>query len=434
MPHRVVAICRDRLAVVGRFFVCTTSLGVRVILACRVKVLVLVGFAELLLVASPTVLVSQQLDWNQKAVVPRLEKNITNTEPDGWNTVGGLVADAKGTLYVLDNQEQRVMVFSADGKLIRSFGRKGQGPGEFQNASGMRIFKDTLWVSDDRNNRLTGFDIATGKFRTLARSSPSAGGMQLALLAFSPSGEWVMTQQQARGADGRSGMALTNERSPSSFSHRVGTRVGTTFFIVEPPRPLVRLLKGGFGRSYSTQPFSSSPLWSVSHDGHSLLHADRRAASSPGRGELLLKSFAPTGAVRWTRSLTYVPRRLTDAEVNKVVAELSTPPTGARPRSNAAAAVKIEIDGVALRDSIERPAYWSPVKGMLSGLDGSIWLLEEGGIAPKQNYYWRLSDSGVPEVRVAVPASHRIIMASRDRVWITYTDSEGMTVLGRYRL
>jgi hypothetical protein len=48
-----------------------------------------------------------------------------------FNSVGGLDVDDAGRIYVTDLEECCVRVFDPEGKLIRTFGRKGQGPGEF---------------------------------------------------------------------------------------------------------------------------------------------------------------------------------------------------------------------------------------------------------------------------------------------------------------
>jgi hypothetical protein len=51
---------------------------------------------------------------------------------------GSLVSvceDDKGDLYVLDQRERKVLKFSPAGRMISTFGRKGQGPGDFQSPS-----------------------------------------------------------------------------------------------------------------------------------------------------------------------------------------------------------------------------------------------------------------------------------------------------------
>lgn len=44
-----------------------------------------------------------------------------------------IVADDSGHIYVLGGVEQRVYVIDSDGRLIRTLGHEGQGPGEFES-------------------------------------------------------------------------------------------------------------------------------------------------------------------------------------------------------------------------------------------------------------------------------------------------------------
>lgn len=69
-----------------------------------------------------------------------------------------LEADADGTLYVLDAVTQRVHVYDAEGRHVRSFGGGGGGPGEFKQAFGMALAPDgALWVADPGSLRYTAF-------------------------------------------------------------------------------------------------------------------------------------------------------------------------------------------------------------------------------------------------------------------------------------
>jgi hypothetical protein len=54
-----------------------------------------------------------------------------------FGPIGGVARDADGNSYVLDYQLNTVHVISAEGEYIRSIGREGEGPGEFQDPSGI---------------------------------------------------------------------------------------------------------------------------------------------------------------------------------------------------------------------------------------------------------------------------------------------------------
>ena len=46
-------------------------------------------------------------------------------------------ADADGNVYLLDGQISEIQVFDPEGELLRTIGRQGEGPGEFQNGADM---------------------------------------------------------------------------------------------------------------------------------------------------------------------------------------------------------------------------------------------------------------------------------------------------------
>lgn len=59
-----------------------------------------------------------------------------------FGVLSSVASDADGTLYLLDQQLNEVMVFSKDGEYLRSIGREGEGPGEFRRPSGLFLTPD----------------------------------------------------------------------------------------------------------------------------------------------------------------------------------------------------------------------------------------------------------------------------------------------------
>lgn len=67
--------------------------------------------------------------------------------------------DSNENIYVVDGQENRILVFEPTGRYVRSFGRSGQGPGEFQLPTKIRSgLGSRIWVWDSRNSRMQVFD------------------------------------------------------------------------------------------------------------------------------------------------------------------------------------------------------------------------------------------------------------------------------------
>lgn len=56
--------------------------------------------------------------------------------------------DARGRIYVVDRRNHRVQVFDAEGEFLRSFGRQGQGPGEFSSPTWIATTGSLLTIVD----------------------------------------------------------------------------------------------------------------------------------------------------------------------------------------------------------------------------------------------------------------------------------------------
>jgi len=64
--------------------------------------------------------------------------------------------DDRGNIYILDSRDLKVKVFAPSGMYLRTFGTKGQGPGEFQSPVDMFIIREgVLSVFDFGNKRIS---------------------------------------------------------------------------------------------------------------------------------------------------------------------------------------------------------------------------------------------------------------------------------------
>jgi len=97
--------------------------------------------------------------------------------PDGliFQNPRGVAVDAQGRVYVADAGAEHLKVFGPDGKFIRTIGRKGQGPGEFQGPEFVEIGGGRVFVWEAMNRRLSILD-AEGRFIGSAASAPFLPG------------------------------------------------------------------------------------------------------------------------------------------------------------------------------------------------------------------------------------------------------------------
>jgi len=86
-------------------------------------------------------------------------KNHFLTTPGDFGAPQGVAVDAEGTVYVTDTMNNRVEIFDADGNFISEFGKNGDGPGYFARPKGIAVDSDGhIWVADQIQDRLQVFN------------------------------------------------------------------------------------------------------------------------------------------------------------------------------------------------------------------------------------------------------------------------------------
>ena len=86
-------------------------------------------------------------------------KNHFLTSPGDFGAPQGVALDSEGNLYVTDTMNNRVEIFDADGNFLSEFGKNGDGPGFFTRPKGIAIDSDGhIWVADQVQDRLQVFN------------------------------------------------------------------------------------------------------------------------------------------------------------------------------------------------------------------------------------------------------------------------------------
>ena len=93
-----------------------------------------------------------------------------------------LVLDRSGTLYVLDGQNNRILVIDTAGEVQRQFGRGGAGPEELERPTGIAVQEDTVVVLDRGNGRIQRW-LSTGQHVGTQNQEEFSGGGPTALHA-----------------------------------------------------------------------------------------------------------------------------------------------------------------------------------------------------------------------------------------------------------
>jgi len=93
---------------------------------------------------------------------------VAGDGPDTFNQPSAVLIEPKGDIFVADghggNSNARIVKFSKDGKFIKTWGKKGTAPGDFDTPHNLAMdSRGRLFVGDRGNNRIQIFD-QDGKF------------------------------------------------------------------------------------------------------------------------------------------------------------------------------------------------------------------------------------------------------------------------------
>jgi sugar lactone lactonase YvrE len=87
------------------------------------------------------------------------DKNHYLTSPGDFGAPQGVALDGDGNVYVTDTLNNRVEIFDADGTFISQFGKAGDGPGYFSRPKGIAVDADGhIWVADAVQDRVQVFN------------------------------------------------------------------------------------------------------------------------------------------------------------------------------------------------------------------------------------------------------------------------------------
>ena len=116
-------------------------------------------------------------------------------EPFDFDTPQSIRVHEDGKVYVVDSGNHQLVVFDASGKVWRTIGRKGQGPGELVSPTDMGFLKDgSLLVADSGNRRVQRLD-AEGSYLAQIKIADHALGFLIVM----PDQSFVLTKSNGFG-------------------------------------------------------------------------------------------------------------------------------------------------------------------------------------------------------------------------------------------
>jgi hypothetical protein len=369
----------------------------------------------------------------QKVYTLRLEREVGTQDGGdyGLTRAAGAVVGPNGHLYLLQPLERTVRAFTPDGKFVRYVGREGEGPGEFRQPLWIGFVGDTLWVSDAALRRVSFFSAGGDPVGTLPTTIavpgwPFAGATAHAVLARGGIVSMMSapTQVLARGLV---------ETVPVAHLDRTNGVV-TKILDIDRRRSAFEIARGEGSRRWAvtgSQPFSGPPIHAVCPDGSHLVIVMATSSAGNRRGEARVLRIGGAGSVLADVVLRFPPVRLQRAAADSAMQDLEKRLVADTRRFGATPA---EI-GAALREVIDRPAYLSPIDGVLVGRGGEVWLRRNRFGTSVLYQEWYRFDSDLRPIGVLrAPAGLDLLAFDRTALWAIRHDQFDVPFLGRYSI
>ncbi len=347
--------------------------------------------------------------WAQQVVeIPAQDRALPSTLEEvfrvgsmagaDWETfgeIGGVAFDAKGQLHVFDRQSSRVVVTDAHGKLVRTVGKAGEGPGELRSPVTFTVLRDGTIVIADMGHRAYQLFGADGAFQRMVSFSGSGEMIRLGDMAPDPRGGAVfsgggnMTISMSRQGPGAP-PALPTDR-PIEWISLAGAAAEAKLLASgwQPPRaggaaPVMRaggeatFVAAVRGPRTFEPPLLMGPL------------ADGGVAYSDSTA-YVVKVVSPTGALQRVIRRPFSPRPVTaaiqEAEKERRLAELES---GGGPQMRivvagpgGGGARPISQDAIRdmMRGQIDQLEFYPELPVLLNlktGWSGKIWVVRRG--------------------------------------------------------
>jgi DNA-binding beta-propeller fold protein YncE len=128
-------------------------------------------------------------------------KNHFLTTPGDFGAPQCAAVDKDGNVYVTDTLNNRVEIFDADGNFLSQFGKAGDGPGYFSRPKGIAVDSDGhIWVADSMQDRLQVFNREGRLLTAIGQQHSELPGQFKALVGVAvDKNNWVFTTEQEPG-------------------------------------------------------------------------------------------------------------------------------------------------------------------------------------------------------------------------------------------
>ncbi len=326
--------------------------------------------------------------------------------------------DATNRIYVVDALAQNARVFSPGGRLERTIGRRGKGPGEFEGVSRLGFTNDRLWVSDGALNRVVFFTLdgrpdSTSVLRFVP--PPGFGGSAPAAVTRDGNFIFVPAVDAARMVAGRRlQLPVLRMRAAGMLDTLYSVEIANVGISVETPR----------GPVIASRPLVDRPQQGIEVNGNLFAIADAGPVTRGSSPRVRLTTRDGNGTILGQRDVPYEPqpvaRAWRDSVVNRFAMVAAPDPQGQ------------QLMRSRFADAFDIPATFPPVERVLMGSDRTVWVKLAG---PGSTATWLIFDDRArPLGRVNFPRGLNLVYARRSDVLGVGTGPDDEPIIIRYTL
>lgn len=376
---------------------------------------------RLLLLCVCSVSLVSQVASQQPPPVWSLERDFLFGSVDGPNALGTigsvLVSPVTGWAY-LTMQSHEIVVISPEGGMLNRFGRRGGGPGEFENLGSVSWIDPHVVAMDPITRRQIRFTADGEHVETRSVELPRPAAPIAYLSVREPlAGGTVLGFGHDRVED-------SQEIRTTGVLYRIDADSGDLVEIDRIQNFGHWLKVPGTGLQMPV-PAQDRSLYAVHPHGESVVVVHQYVPARRDSGFFRIRSVAADGSVIFARNYPYVPQPLGNDFLAKFAEGYreTLQRSGTTPR----AVERLLTDRGAIS------GYEAPVSQVRAGADGTIWLRNWPGASG--NVVWSVFDRrGDPVGRLELPEDVRLYHFDGDVVWGVEYDDFGVNYLARYRI
>ena len=269
-----------------------------------------------------------------------LEDDLSITEDAGgedciFSQIRSIEVDESGRMYILDQREAHVYVFDSKGNYVKTFGEKGQGPGELNTPLSINITSRKELAVENFRRGINFYSLEGDFIREL--STAKEGMLRI-------------------GIDSRDNifgtMIVRDEEDPRYEVRKFDPQMNKLNSLLSSPLPNTR--NEGFN------PFGGAVMYAIRHD-------DYVFCASPET--YTLNVFDPLGELVMKISKDYDPVEITKEEKEEVT------------------------EGMPAEIQVSIPKHHNPFRRFIIDDEGRIWVMTYEQVEEEEGFYHDVFDS-----------------------------------------